>query len=247
MEQHSAFSELMNGQALPEGWRDSIALTLESIPSENGMGQHYVRLDSPIVGAITEIALAFGVESVLELGCGRGACSQVLARAGVPEVWATDINSVGLDELRTVADEERLSIHVERYDAASSICPKAYQDKFDVVIAKDVYPFMTPDEIMRFIENASRAVRPGGILIITAPSPQSRLYDESIPRGNGGYFRTLTDDQKQFIQTTLDHFSFASEEKLTEDLAAQGLCVLHTERYGRESGWVLAVAQRGEA
>lgn len=215
---------------------------LTSVRSENGLGQHYLDPNHPAVRIVVQAAIAAGARNALDFACGRGLTSIALTNeAGLESVVATDINPAGLAELAARAAQRGLPVSTQVFDAANSPLPNDWRSSFDMVVAKDLYPFLGPEENARFLRNSADALRSGGTLVFTAPSVESRLFREGIDT-HDPFYKRLTDDAKAFVQTSLDHFSFASEEKLDSMLAEAGLSLVSVSYYGRESGWMTAVA-----
>lgn len=218
----------------------------DSVYSGNGMGQHYTDPAHPVVRRAVKLANDTGAKDVLELATGRGLVAKALVdETGVSKVLATDINRDGLKELRAEAKGRSLSITARYFNAAGGALPKAWREKFDLVVAKDLYPFLNREQIARFLQNASAALKPGGWFLVSAPSTDSQLYRDATPAPQQGpQVRQLGETAKRFIQTTLDHFSFANPKSLKQELSDVGLQLTETQPYGRANGWFMAVAQK---
>lgn len=217
---------------------------LTSVRAENGLGQHYLDPNHPAVRVVVEVAKRENPASVLDLACGRGLTSIALVEeAGIRRVVATEINQPGLDELSAVASSRALPIETRAFNAASPALLPEWKGSFEMVVAKDLYPFLSPSENERFVANASEALKPDGVLIFTAPNADSRLFREGGATSDP-FYRKLSDDQKQFIQTSLDHFSFATKDQLTDLLSRNGIKLEELHAFGREGGWMTAVARK---
>jgi SAM-dependent methyltransferase len=103
---------------------------------------------------------ADGCRSFLEIGCGTGSVLAALARAhpGVA-VWGSEAYLEGLQFARTRVDSARLM----QMDARCV----PFADEFDAIGMFDVIEHIEEDQAV--LSQVSRALRPGGILLITVP------------------------------------------------------------------------------
>lgn len=220
------------------------ALT-RSVKSENGMGQHYTDPNHPVVRRAVSLAQQIGAKDVLDLGTGRGLTALALAREAAPRrVVATDINEVGLQALKNEATRDALPVETAFFDVADKL-PRAWQRSFDLVVAKDVYPFLNPKETTLFLKNAAQALRKNGYFLFSAPRLESRLGQENeqtIP--TNPYYRKLSDKAKRFIQTAQNYFNFVTTRQLKRKLWQAGLEMKETAYFGRDNGWLMVLAQK---
>ncbi|MDD5142791.1 class I SAM-dependent methyltransferase [Methanoregula sp.] len=97
------------------------------------------RLISDLFGMLEEAGFQADGAHILDIGCGPGALSIPLARAGA-KVTALDISSTALDFIRETADREGLSIEpVECSWWTADIDKLGFRNQFDLVVAS-----MTP-------------------------------------------------------------------------------------------------------
>ena len=130
-----------------------------------GFGRQYEDPDHPVVKRVLEIAQEISAYDVLDLATGVGVTALALAQQNPHRrIVATDIDEAGLNQTRKKAQEKDLAIEVARLDASES-WPGHYNRRFDIVVAKDVYPFLKPGQIRRFLLNAVDALRLGGLLL----------------------------------------------------------------------------------
>ncbi|MCS7217199.1 MAG: class I SAM-dependent methyltransferase [Candidatus Bipolaricaulota bacterium] len=115
---------------------------------------------------LTERLRREGVQTVLDLGCGRGHGSVALARAGF-RVTAVDISPLAIARLRAWAEEEKLPI-VAQVGAAQEL-PLGWS--FDAVIAHRVLDHMFKGEAEEAVRRIRAVLRPGGLLLLGLDGP----------------------------------------------------------------------------
>lgn len=108
--------------------------------------------------------------AVLDLGCGYGALLHFAREAGYRNLRGID----GSPE--QVAAARRLGIDgVEEGDLRDAL--RAQPDaSLDVVVAFDVIEHFTRDELLPFVDDVQRVLKPGGRWIIHAPNGESPLF-----------------------------------------------------------------------
>ena len=115
--------------------------------------------------AITPIIIAWleqaQIRTILDLGCGNGAFTALLASKGF-EVIGCDISKTGI----IIAKEQYPNISWCEHNLQHPL-PKEYQEKFDAVISVEVIEhLLLPRQL---IKNANFALKPNGLFIITTP------------------------------------------------------------------------------
>ncbi len=123
--------------------------------------------------------------AALDLGCGTGRNTVWLASMGW-RVTGVDASSVGLDHLRTRADE--LGLESPTTIVADLTAYEAPPETFDLVVIANIH--LAPGERDGFFAAASRALKPGGHLYVighhldalglSGPPDPARLYTETI-------------------------------------------------------------------
>lgn len=107
---------------------------------------------------------------ILDLGCGHGALIHFARRAGYSRI-------VGVDRSpEQVAEARRLGIEGVREGdlmAALRELPDASQD---VLIAFDVIEHFTREELLPFVDEVRRALKPGGKWLIHTPNGESPFF-----------------------------------------------------------------------
>jgi len=116
-----------------------------------------------------------GPRNVLELGCGVGRDSRVIAAAG-HRVLAVDHSSVAI--LRARADPRSFSAlrFVER-DASAAVS-EAKEASFDVVYAHGLYMGFTDGELGRLLDGILRILAPGGHHLFAVRSTTDPHYGQ---------------------------------------------------------------------
>ncbi len=219
----------------------------QSVVSENGMGFHYTSSDHPVVRKAVALARETGAQDILDLGAGRGVTASAITRE-VPgtAVMATDINEIGLRQLQHAAQDDGLPVTAQHFDAAAKKLPDGWNGSFDLVIAKDLYPFLTPQQVTKMLRNASNALKPGGSLLLTAPSTQAWTYQEAPKTGGNPFYRKLSEAAQKYNETLRKFFSYANIRYLSQKLEKAGLELTEAQPFGRENGWIMAVAKKKE-
>lgn len=216
--------------------------------TENGMGQAYTHPRHPVVERAVELAKETGAETMLEIGAGQGAVSlQVAKKADPKNIVATDINAIGLSRLQKTAHKKNLPVTTQLFNATQTL-PDILKERFDLVVAKDVMPFLDPQGANRLLENIAAALKPGGWFLLSTASMRSWMAKKNPPVNTGNpYYRKLSDGDQQFIQTTRPAFSFESPRHLAQKLERLGLDLTELKHFGRAKGWFWAVGQKSES
>jgi len=103
------------------------------------------------------------VSSILDLGCGTGSDSLVLARRGL-RVTGMDYSSVAVERAKAKAQNQGLSIDFQLGDMAR---PLPFPDASFGAVMSNVALHSFPDQTTRrIVEEIRRIVRPGGLLLL---------------------------------------------------------------------------------
>lgn len=214
-----------------------------SVYSGNGMGQHYTDSDHVVVRRAVELVQEKGARTVHDIACGRGITSLALCTETEAEIIvATDINEQAVRELAERAQQDELPIDARVESVTDD--KRMSLGVYDVVIAKDVFPFLEPQGTTTMLENVADSLKSGGWFLVTAPSTHSQLYRESTPTGHNVFYRKLGEPAKAHIQTDLDYFTFTTVTDLGNQLRANDLEMTEAFHFGRAGGWIMALAQR---
>ncbi len=126
--------------------------------------------------------------SILDLGCGHGALVYFLRQAGYRNVLGVDVSP------EQVAEASRLGIEgIREGDLLETLrnLPDHFQD---IVIAFDVIEYFTKDELLSFVDEVFRVLKPGGRWLIHAPNGESpfvgtirygdMIHEQAFTRGS---------------------------------------------------------------
>jgi len=104
---------------------------------------------------------------VLDLGCGHGALIHFVREAGYADVTGVDVSADQVEAARRLGIEG-----VRRGDLLDTLAmlPEASQD---VVVSFDVIEHFTRNELVPFVDQVRRVLRPGGRWIIHTPNGDS--------------------------------------------------------------------------
>ncbi|MET9478858.1 class I SAM-dependent methyltransferase [Streptomyces sp. NPDC006638] len=109
---------------------------------------------------------------VLDMGCGNGVYSRMLARAGAGHVLGTDASRGMIEHARDREAKDRLGINY-----LTGSLPPALAGTFDLVLGVYVLPYATThDELTALCRSAADALRPGG-RFVTLPVHPEVAYD----------------------------------------------------------------------
>ncbi len=110
-----------------------------------------------------------GRKSVLDLGCGKGYGSMLLAEHAY-SVTAVDLNPASIEFARKNYRRDNLRFQLQNavQDVASSL--DAPTGKFDAVISFEVLEHLPPSETYRFLSGLSRHLKRDGLLFISTPN-----------------------------------------------------------------------------
>ncbi len=177
---------------------------------------------APVVAAI-EAARGRPIgapDRALEVGCGTAALSAALAARGAADVVASDVSLRWL-----VLAQKRLAdtgARVELVACAAESLP--FEDaSFDLVAASDVIGHVEDPD--RFVGEAARVLRPGGLLFLATPNRYSLGLEPHVRLWGVGYLPgALAERYVQAVRrTTYAHVRLLSARRLRRLLRAHGL------------------------
>jgi SAM-dependent methyltransferase len=191
-------------------------------------GPEWVEMQERMDGylaAISAALLAFADVrpgmAVLDVGCGTGATSLALARAGAV-VTGADISRPMLELARKRAGEAGLAIHFAEADASAF----PFKPEFDLIVSR--FGVMFFDDPVAAFANLRRALKPGGRLAFVCwRAPQENLW-ASAPVAAA---KPLLPEQPPPDPLAPGPFAFASRERVADILAHAGFVGIKIEPY----------------
>lgn len=117
-----------------------------------------------------------GCRSVLSVADGEGRNSVWLAQQGF-DVTATEISPVALEKARKLAAGRGVAVDFQRADLLDWTWPEAAYDALVAVFIQ----FVGPQERCGVFAGMSRAVRPGGVLMLQGYTPKQLEYKTGGP------------------------------------------------------------------
>lgn len=121
----------------------------------------HTEVHSFITKPVTEQLRTHGATEVLDLGCGNGSFSALIASSGF-NVTGLDHSSSGIE----IASKKHPNTRFAQHDITQPLSI-AYHEKYDEVVSTEVIEHLLLPR--RLIENAISALKPGGLLILTTP------------------------------------------------------------------------------
>ncbi|MFJ2555975.1 MULTISPECIES: class I SAM-dependent methyltransferase [unclassified Streptomyces] len=123
---------------------------------------------------------------IVDMGCGSGVYSRVLARRGAGQVVGLDESSGMIEHARARESGERLGISY-----TDGTLPAALAGSFDVVLGVYVMPYATTyKELVGLCRTAAEALRPGGRFLTLPLHPEVHQDPDHYERYG---FRLTTD------------------------------------------------------
>jgi SAM-dependent methyltransferase len=173
-----------------------------------------------------------GARRVLDLGCGTGRHSVLLARMGF-EVWGMDVSPTALRLARRWLAEEGLKARLVR---ASAFGKFPFRDGFfDALLSNRAMHHGRRGQVESCAREVARVVRSGGLAWLTVTSRAS-------PARSGREYRFVSGDVYEFVrgdEEGVPHYAY-TKEKLRTDFSA--FRPLKLERKG--DGGYLFLARR---
>jgi 2-polyprenyl-3-methyl-5-hydroxy-6-metoxy-1,4-benzoquinol methylase len=96
--------------------------------------------------------------AILDLGCGSGALLDYLGRRGFSQACGVDVSAEQIELAR------KRGVRAEQHDALAYLATN--RERFDAILAVDVFEHFTRDELGRLVRQLVSALKPGGRLIV---------------------------------------------------------------------------------
>jgi SAM-dependent methyltransferase len=182
------------------------------------------RMDA-YLAAISEALFAFADVrpgmAVLDVGCGTGATSLALAKAGAT-VTGADISRPMLEFARKRAQEAGLPIHFAEADASAFL----FSPEFDLIFSR--FGVMFFDDPVAAFANLRRALKPGGRLAFVCWRPPQENLWAFAPVAAA---KPLLPEQPPPDPLAPGPFAFASRERVSNILDRAGFADIRIQPY----------------
>lgn len=106
--------------------------------------------------------------AIYEVACGPGILQSWLNSQGYQNIWGSDLSS---NEARLAID---INPRIVNGDSVADVIVRG-EEQYDTIIALDFIEHIPKDMVIPFLENAYRALKPGGCLIMRAPNADSPI------------------------------------------------------------------------
>lgn len=138
------------------------------LEEQGGEGDIYAQvnprgMDRSRVAVLREIGTG---KRVLEVGCGDGATSYLLAQRG-NSVVSIDVSTIALERARARPGQEGLSLRYEYGDARDL---RYEASSFDYVVSEHLVEHLTPADLSRHLAEVHRVLKPDGCYLFFTPS-----------------------------------------------------------------------------
>lgn len=207
---------------------------LESAPSRYDLGIRILTLGSVDKAYDRLTSHIKGKHRVLDVGCGTGALTLRAAQKGA-QVKGIDINSQMLEIADKRVAEARLDQNVEFCEIGVAELSDEEAESYDVVMSGLCFSELTEDELLYFLKEAERILKPGGSLLIA---------DEVIPRNiPKRIFHGLVRFPLVIITYLLTQTTTHSVRNLPENIKEAGL-LIESVRFNKMENFIELVARK---
>ena len=168
------------------------------------------------------------VIKVLDLGCGYGTWSIVMARAGF-KVKAIDISKIAVGNLKKWAAEENLRIRTQ----VSSVQKLKTIEKFNAIICNSVLDHLSLDDAKTAINKIRNMLNHNGLAYISFDGPSE---DEEDKKG----FMLLDDGTRYYTKGKFKDmlWRYYSDKEIKDLLRAFKILEFRVAKNGRRYVWI---------
>ncbi|PXA88396.1 SAM-dependent methyltransferase [Nostoc sp. 3335mG] len=178
---HLIFTETRGAVAVTDGWEESASAWIASMGERGDFSRRHI-LDKPMLARVDQS----GATAALDLGCGEGRFSRLLAARGIA--------TVGIDPSPSLIAEARRRHPDGDYRVAGAEVMPLADGSVDLVVA--YLSLIDIPDLAASIAEAERVLQPGGRLLIAN-------LTSFFSAGNPSGWRTDTDGGSHFI---IDHY-----------------------------------------
>ena len=125
-----------------------------------------------------------GSQKVLEIGCGDGWASRIVAQR-VGSLVLTDYDPLFVDEAFTQIELAKYKGYQGVRCVVHNFVDSVYREEVDGIFALDVLEHIKPDSEDSFIRNIALSIKKGGLCIFGTPTVRSQELIEEINRDPG--------------------------------------------------------------
>lgn len=108
-------------------------------------------------------------KSVIDLGCGEGYVSRMVARRGASEVTGIDLSPEMIRQAKTSEKEDPLGISYSVGDVRNLASIES--DRYDIALAIFLFSYIDLESMNNALTEVFRLLRPGGRLVLSIPHP----------------------------------------------------------------------------
>ncbi len=161
------------------------------------------------------------VKKVLDLGCGTGRHTVMLAKAGF-DVYANDVSKEGIRQTRKWLKDKNLKANIKH---ASCYKKFPYKDDFfDAVISIQVVHHNFHDKVKYCISEIERVLKPGGLAFITVTASKYKRRATKFKMPEPRTYIPLDGDEKG-----LPHFVY-TKALIREDFKNFKILDIHKDK-----------------
>ncbi len=178
--------------------------------------------DDPIVKQVGKLIKKDNPQGkVLDLGCGRGRNSILLAKLGF-EVRGVDLVPKALNEAKKSARKEKLdgNVHFQKADALNLPFEK---DSFDGVIDRGCFHHIVKRDWAKYRRNINKVLKDGGYFLVVvfskkSPHLQSAKHNYVVHKGDiGGHFHYDHFFTKKELKEAFPNFKLIDSHEKNDD------------------------------